>query len=145
MGEAFRQGVVAFNIPDRNAAVGKVTCRDGDGVDIPVDLHARNGADVFDQALIAQIAEGQVFRRAAKRHQRHQFALVEVDGEGMLASHRRRHLFAAFVDGSHDRGRRTPLVGEDRTMRQSALRGVPVIGRAIPSHGPRASWTHPPM
>ena len=87
--------------------------------------------DVVDQALVAQVAQRQVFRRAAQRHQRHQFALVEVERERMLAGHRRRHFLAAFVDAP----RRWWSPAAPRREQRSA------------ATAPRAAEhrTHPPM
>ncbi|OMP13900.1 hypothetical protein COLO4_00687 [Corchorus olitorius] len=51
----------------------------------PVDLDGGDVFDAADQALVTQIAQHERFGGTAQRHQRDEFALVEVDGERALA------------------------------------------------------------
>jgi hypothetical protein len=106
-------------LPQRNAGVSEPSGRDRHCADFPVDLHARDGADVRHQALVAQVAQREMLRRTAQRHQRHQFALVEVERERMLPRHRRRHFVAALVDRRYGGRRRPGLMGQGRQHRSA--------------------------
>ena len=54
-------------------------------VAFPVDLHRDDVLDRVHEPLVAQVADGERFRRAAERHQREELLLVDVDRERMLA------------------------------------------------------------
>ena len=99
--------------------------RDGNGIDLPVDLHRSNVVQSADQALVAQVAERQRFRGGAQRHQGNDLAFIDVDGERVFAGNGGRHDFAAFVDGVDLEGEWPAGLAELRTVhRRNSTRGV---------------------
>src|SRR6476661_2330481 len=51
-----------------------------DRIHFPIHLHRRDIVDAADQPLITQIAYGERLGRGAERHQRDDFAFVDIDG-----------------------------------------------------------------
>ena len=94
-----------------------VACRDGDGVDIPVDLHRDDVLDPLDQPLIAQVSERERFGRGTERHQRQQLLLVDVERQRMLAGDRRIARRACLIHCMHRERRRTRSVRQQRAIR----------------------------
>ena len=86
--------------------------RHGDRVRLPIDLHRGDRLDRRHQALVAQVAQRKRLGRVPERHEGDNLALVEVEGERMLAGDRRRHHLAALVVGLDFEGRRLGGVGE---------------------------------
>ena len=85
---------------------------DGRGVDLPIHLHRDDFLDVFNEALIAQVTKHQGFGRSTERHQRENFALVDVHRQRMFARHSGHARGAMFVARRDVKGGRPRGVGE---------------------------------
>ena len=89
---------------------------DGDGVDLPVDLDGGDLVKTGDQALVAQVADGQCFRRAAEGHQGDDLALVDVERQRMFAGDGGGNGLPVLVDGIDGEGERARSLGEERSI-----------------------------
>jgi hypothetical protein len=95
---------------------------DRDGIHVPVDLHRHDLVDGGHEALVAQEADGERLGRGAQRHQRDDFLLVDVEGEGMLAGYGRGHYVAQLVARIDRVGRGTGVLREDRSVAHGVSR-----------------------
>ena len=73
---------------------------------IPIDSDRFDVMHRRDQPLIAQIPQHQPFGVRTQRHQRDQFAFVDVQGQGAFGRDGHRELFAKFVAGGDLAGQR---------------------------------------
>ena len=107
-----RRALLRLRFEVGEAAAG----RDGDRIDVPVDLHRHDVVDAVDEPLIAQPADRERFRCGAQRHQREELLLVDVERERMLAGDRRRARGAGLVDRVDGERRRARGVGQQRPV-----------------------------
>ena len=73
----------------------------GAGLGLPIHLNRDDVVDRRDQALVAQVANGERLGRRAQRHQRDEFMLVDIDRQRMLAGHRHCARFTMLIHGPH--------------------------------------------
>jgi hypothetical protein len=102
----------------------------GHRLGFPVHLDRSNLLDRLHQSLITQITQDEMLRRAAQRHQRDQFAFVQIDRQRALAWQPGRTFPALLVEDSHlfDQG----YAG----MGQFGAQGHVGGGLALPKVGP---------
>ena len=72
-------------------------CDYGDRFGFPVHLYGFDLINTVHQALIAQVANSQGFRRCAQSHECYDFPLVHVQSKRMFAGYLRVRPFAMFI------------------------------------------------
>ena len=122
-------GELLLEVDDAGAGEGADVHR----LEIPVDLHGLDVGQPLDEALVAQVPEGERLGVGPEGHQGDDLAVVHLEGEGRLARDMGGALVPVLVDDRDLVGGREPRLGHAGAPGCGRFQGG---GRRRPGPGP---------